>query len=140
MQNTLNKLTTHVRKTQGSGEALRFYVNFIQPIMEYFGGDDKIKKINLSTDEQQSPELNVSDTNDGDFKKVYVMSDENHQVVGVVSDFENQNLVKTILHKCFGSDVIITYNEQYKEYEVKAINNDDFDPYLISIEEVCYFI
>ena len=47
MQETLKKLTAHVRNTKGSGEALRFYVNFIQPIKEYFGGESEVEKLNL---------------------------------------------------------------------------------------------
>ena len=47
MHETLKKLTAHVRETKGSGEALRFYVNFIQPIKEYFGGEEEVKKLNL---------------------------------------------------------------------------------------------
>ena len=47
MHETLKKLTSHVRETKGSGEALRFYVNFIEPIKEYFGGDAEVKKLNL---------------------------------------------------------------------------------------------
>ena len=47
MQKTLNKLTSHVRETKGSGEALRFYVDFIQPIKQYFGGEAEVKKLNL---------------------------------------------------------------------------------------------
>lgn len=31
---TIKELTAYVRETKGSGEALRFYVNFIQPIMK----------------------------------------------------------------------------------------------------------
>ena len=48
MHETLKKLTSHVRETKGSGEALRFYVNFIQPIEEYFGGDAEVKKLHIS--------------------------------------------------------------------------------------------
>ena len=48
MHETLKKLTSHVRETKGSGEALRFYVNFVQPIKEYFGGDDEVKNLNIS--------------------------------------------------------------------------------------------
>ena len=32
----LKKLTVYVRKTKGEGEALRFYVKYIQPIKKYF--------------------------------------------------------------------------------------------------------
>ena len=47
MQETLKKLTVHVRDTKGSVEALRFYVDFIQPIKEYFGGESEVEKLNL---------------------------------------------------------------------------------------------
>ena len=83
--------------------------------------------------------LNISDVSDSKLQKVYVMSDENHNVVGVVSDFENENMVKKVLHKHFGEDIEITYNNMYKEYEVKSLT-DEFDPYLIYVESVCYFI
>lgn len=48
MQETLRKLTEYVRLTKGQGEALRFYVNHIQPIKEYFGGDSEVEKISLN--------------------------------------------------------------------------------------------
>lgn len=46
-QEVLKEFTNHVRKTKGSGEALRFYVNYIQPIKEYLGGDTEVEKIDL---------------------------------------------------------------------------------------------
>jgi hypothetical protein len=46
-QNVLREFTAHVRKTKGSGEALRFYVDYIQPIKEYFGGDEEVGKLDL---------------------------------------------------------------------------------------------
>jgi hypothetical protein len=44
----LKLLTGYVSRTKGPGEALRFYVDFIQPIKEYFGGDEEIEKIMVS--------------------------------------------------------------------------------------------
>ena len=46
-QKVLIEFTAHVRKTKGSGEALRFYVDYIQPIKEYFGGDSEVEKLDL---------------------------------------------------------------------------------------------
>ena len=46
IDNQLKELTAHVRKTKGSGEALKFYVEFIQPIKFYFG-DEETKKIKI---------------------------------------------------------------------------------------------
>jgi len=43
----LKELTAYVRKTKGSVEALNFYIEHIQPIKEYFGGDEKVKSIDI---------------------------------------------------------------------------------------------
>ena len=33
---TLKKLTVYVRKAKGEKEAMKFYIDYIQPIKEYF--------------------------------------------------------------------------------------------------------
>jgi len=47
MHEVLKTFTKHVRETKGSGNALRFYVSCVQPIKEYFGGDEEVKKLDL---------------------------------------------------------------------------------------------
>ena len=47
IHNNLKKLTVHVRKTKGSAEAMRFYLDFIQPMKEYFGGNEEVKNIDI---------------------------------------------------------------------------------------------
>lgn len=43
----LKELTSHVRETEGTGKALSFFIDYIQPIQKYFGGDESVKNINL---------------------------------------------------------------------------------------------
>ena len=45
----LKDLTVHVRLTKGPVDAFRFFVEYIQPIQKYFGGDEVIKEIELQT-------------------------------------------------------------------------------------------
>ena len=55
LEQLLSEITAHVRKTKGSGDALRFYVDYIQPIKIYFGGDSEVKKLYLPAVIKRAP-------------------------------------------------------------------------------------
>lgn len=47
-------LTAHVRKTKSPGEAMQFYVDYVQPIRQYFGEDFEI--VRSSPTDENKPE------------------------------------------------------------------------------------
>lgn len=50
----LKALTTHVRITKGTGAAIKFYVEYIQPIQDYFGGNNAVNETELQTKENDT--------------------------------------------------------------------------------------
>ncbi len=48
IKENLREITTHVRKTKGSGAALAFYVEYVQPIYEYFENFKKQDQENIN--------------------------------------------------------------------------------------------
>ena len=60
----LKTLTKHVGKTKNSGEAFLFYVKYIQPIKEYFGGDENVKKIDLLIVNNENIQTILNDINE----------------------------------------------------------------------------
>ena len=42
IDSVLASLTSHVRETEGSGKALAFFVDYIQPIKKYFEGNEEL--------------------------------------------------------------------------------------------------
>ena len=59
LHSAIRQLTVHVRKTKGAKEAALFYVDYIQPMYQYFGGKESVKNTELAEDEKIKTEKHI---------------------------------------------------------------------------------